>query len=152
MGIVNYIFMGYGLWQVLQGAAAAVLDRVEYKWQKFSPFKDIKLFEERIILRVAFTNRNSFDIPVSSFEGRVTHNGTYIGQFQSSNAKMLPANQTVLWEVPVKYTTENALFALQAIMENTGANRLPFVVAMTIGATVKGKTAKFKFTDQIPLF
>ena len=89
--------------------------------------------------------------PVHLIEGRLSYQGTHIGNFRASNQKMLPSGGEVIWEIPIRYNTENALFALQRMTEGSGAAKVPFDIAMTAKATVNRKVVSHSFNNQIPI-
>ena len=126
-----------------------MLDNIQHSWLPFNPFRDIKLLQEKVNVRVAIHNGNPFDIPVIYIEGTLKHQGTHIGSFRAANQKMLPAGVESVWEIPVKYTTENALFTLQRLMEGSGTVKEPLDIRMTAKARVKGKLISLSWTDQI---
>jgi LEA14-like dessication related protein len=147
-GIIKLIAVGLGLYNILKTAGNDVSSKISHKWDRVK-LSDIKLFQEKISLRVRVTNQNEFPIPIKSLFLKVNHSGMPIGVVNSDSLVPIQANETQLLALTFRFEGQNIFNYISSLLTKEISLLAPIQITGHMTAIIKDREVTIPYNDQI---
>lgn len=155
MNLIRIILIGYGLYNIAQGAVSQVRANLDWEFGEFNWKRDVQILKEKIKFSLYVTNKNEFEIPIHSIQLSAKQGGEILTLIKVIDGVTIPAKPAdapfskTRYDFTSNILSENVLKHIGELL--TGADSLldPIKINGNISGTIKEKTLTLPISTEI---